>query len=120
MQKLMSPYNGGMKNPGRIIFSDTTMREGEQCPGVVFTLDEKKELMRRLSACGISQIQFYPGKTAQSKQDVKTLSSLDVNADVMVMALGFEDCWKENIDFSLECNTGINHCSFYSSRYVEP
>lgn len=120
MQKLMSPYNGGMNNPGRIIFSDTTMREGEQCPGVVFTLDEKKELMRRLSACGISQIQFYPGKTAQSKQDVKTLSSLDVNADVMVMALGFEDCWKENIDFSLECNTGINHCSFYSSRYVEP
>lgn len=120
MDKLMSPYNGVMESPGDLIFSDTTMREGEQCPGVIFTLEEKMELMRRLSDCGISQIQFYPGKTPKSKQVVKELSSLNIKADVMVMALGFEDCWKDNINFSLECNSGINHCSFYSSRYVEP
>jgi len=36
---------------------DTTLRDGEQAPGVVFTPMQRMELARRLAACGLSEIE---------------------------------------------------------------
>jgi len=71
MEIRMSPYNTPMNVPSDLIFCDVTMREGEQCPGVIFSLDEKKQLMRKLSDVGIDQIQFFPGKTEDQKELLK-------------------------------------------------
>ncbi len=120
METCMSPYNGHLNNPASLILCDTTMREGEQCPGVVFTLEEKKELVRRLDAVGIDQIQFYPGKTTLSKNIAREMAAMHVRAKIVINSLGFEDSWKENADYSLECGTGVFHTSFYATPYVNP
>ncbi|RLG55571.1 MAG: hypothetical protein DRN88_05535, partial [Candidatus Hydrothermarchaeota archaeon] len=37
--------------------NDTTLRDGEQTPGVVFTMEEKIEIARLLDEIGVQQIE---------------------------------------------------------------
>lgn len=37
---------------------DTTLREGEQCYGVYFTLEQKQEIIRRLAALGVEELEL--------------------------------------------------------------
>ena len=53
-----------------LVFCDMTLREGEQTAGVSFTLDERKELVRRLDEAGVQQVQLYNcwgGKTLRKE-----------------------------------------------------
>ena len=120
METRVCNYNGHLNDPAGLIFSDTTIREAEQCPGIIYSLEEKIEFMHRLDEIGIQQLQFYPGKTKQSQSDVKRLLQEKTKAPIMVMALGFEDCWLDNAKFALECGTQIAHMSFYTTPYVDP
>lgn len=119
MKTNMSPYNGTFDvKKENFIFCDVTMREGEQSPGVVFSLDEKKEMLYRLSDIGIDQIQFYPGRTKESQNVVKKLIHTPISANIQLTALGFEDCWKDNIKRSIDYGTQVLHSSFYTTPYI--
>ncbi|HKL20867.1 MAG TPA: hypothetical protein VJ904_03630, partial [Tichowtungia sp.] len=41
----------------RVTLVDTTLRDGEQAPGMVFTPLQRLELARRLAACGVPEIE---------------------------------------------------------------
>ena len=119
MQTNMSPYNKTLDiKKEELIFVDVTMREGEQSPGVVFSLDEKKEMLHRLSDIGIDQIQFYPGRTKESQGVVQELIKTPISAKIQLTALGFEPCWKDNLKFSIDNGTQVLHSSFYTTPNI--
>jgi methanogen homocitrate synthase len=43
--------------PKRVIIFDTSMRDGEQTPGVTYTNDEKIEIARKLDELGVPKIE---------------------------------------------------------------
>lgn len=113
----MSPYN--QQFPKRkMIFCDTTMREGEQSAGVCFSEQEKMKLAQMLDEAGMTQIQFYPGTTRESRNVVKRIAKLGLQSDVVINSVCFGEKWKDNINFSLDCGTDILHLSYHSTPAV--
>lgn len=54
----------------KINLVDTTLRDGEQAPGVVFSPLQRIELARRLAACGISEIESGTPAMGETEQIV--------------------------------------------------
>lgn len=56
--KKLSTLNMVMKtNPERIIIFDTTLRDGEQCPGATLNIDEKLTIAKQLARLGVDIIE---------------------------------------------------------------
>jgi homocitrate synthase NifV len=58
----------------RIQINDTTLRDGEQAPGVVFTLAEKCAIARELSAAGVDEIEA--GTPAMGDDEVEGIAAI--------------------------------------------
>ena len=58
----------------RVIIFDTTLRDGEQTPGVSFHRSEKVEIARALETMGVDVIEA--GFAAASRGDFKAVSAI--------------------------------------------
>jgi homocitrate synthase NifV len=64
-----------------IVIDDTTLRDGEQTAGVVFSLDEKIRIARTLDEIGVGEIECgIPAMGAAERTSVKALVDLGMNA----------------------------------------
>ena len=78
--------------PGRVIFHDATLRDGEQTPGVVFRKEEKVAIARKLAEVGVHRIEA--GMPAVSQEDfeaIKAISGLGLKSQIMVFCRAHED-----------------------------
>ncbi len=67
--------------PAAIVIDDTTLRDGEQTAGVVFSLAEKVEIARMLDDIGVGEIECgIPAMGKEEQASVRTLVNLGLNA----------------------------------------
>jgi len=86
--------------PEKVEFHDSTLRDGEQTPGVVFRKAEKVDIARKLADIGIDRIEA--GMPAVSKDDeeaIKEISKLNLSSKIMA----FSRARKEDIDKAVDC-----------------
>ena len=73
--------------PWNVEICDTTLRDGEQTPGVSFSCEEKSEIARMLDAVGIEVIEAgFPNVSANEKLCVKTIADLGLSARICCLA----------------------------------
>ncbi len=93
----VSPYNAlpQIRLPEKIVIYDSTLRDGEQMPGVRFTPEQKVEIATKLSEIGVPQIEAgYPAVSDQEMKAVKMVSELGLDSEILCLARTV----KEDID----------------------
>jgi len=86
-----------MKKP--LIF-DTTLRDGEQMPSVVFKSEEKIELAKKFDEFGVNFIDVMPVVSENEKYVAKRLVKEKLNAEISAITR-LKKC---DVDTALECN----------------
>jgi len=70
-------YNSIRKEPKKIRILDSTLREGEQHPGVSFTVKQRIQIAWELDYFGVDQIEISPIISNDHAEATKQLSSKD-------------------------------------------
>ena len=95
---LPSPYNFANYNAPSLdeyIVHDSTLREGEQTPGVIFSIEDKLRIAKKLDEVGVPQIEAgFPAASEKQRKCVEAL--VDLNLDAQLSA--FARAKKEDID----------------------
>ena len=88
MQYFISHYNKECEItfPEDFIIYDTTLRDGEQTPGVCFSFEEKLEIARKLDKFKINQIEAgFPIVSQKERETVKAIASEGLNAEILAL-----------------------------------
>ncbi len=101
--RFVSIYNKEVEYnlPEKINIYDTTLRDGEQTPGVCFSIDEKLDIARKLDELGIPQIEAgFPIVSENEKKAVKTIANEGLNAKTICLTR----TKREDIDAALDAD----------------
>lgn len=93
-----SPYNFVGERDASLdeyVINDSTLREGEQTPGVVFRVDDKLRIAERLDEIGVRRIEAgFPAASEKQRASIKAIVGLDLDAQIF----GFARATKGDID----------------------
>ncbi|HUJ84472.1 MAG TPA: 2-isopropylmalate synthase [Candidatus Acidoferrales bacterium] len=85
---------------------DTTLRDGEQTPGVSLTSEEKIEIARQLGKLGVDVIEAgFPSSSDGEKKVVKEIVKLGLNSEICALSRAT----KGDIDAALDCEVDLIH-----------
>jgi 2-isopropylmalate synthase len=86
----------------RIRIFDTTLRDGEQSPGVSLTFDDKVEIAKKLSLLGVDSIEAgFPASSDGEKKVVKEIVHQKLDTEICALSR----CNRNDIDAAIE--TGV-------------
>ncbi len=112
-----SPYNFAAFNRpsnSEYIIHESTLREGEQTPGVVFSIEDKKRIAEKLDEAGIQQIEAgFPVVSEKQRKGVKALVKMNLNAEIIC----FSRAKQMDIDAVAETGADGIVVSFSISQY---
>ena len=97
-------YNGGFFNR-KVNILDSTLREGEQSPGVSFTKRQRLQIGWMLDYFGVNSIEISPIVSQSHFESCKELVKAKLNATIVAHGRAL----KEDIDVALKCDA-----SFYA------
>jgi len=102
----VSPYNfapevrGGFELPPRVSIHDATLRDGEQTPGVVFSVADKIAIAEKLDEVGVDRIEAgMPAVSDQDFEAIKRISGLGLKSKIYTFARAIN----ADIDKAVEC-----------------
>ena len=86
--------------PEQVAFHDSTLRDGEQAAGVVFSPDQKLQLARMLDKAGIQFIEAgFPAVSHQEAESLKRIAHAGLNAKITCLSRAME----ADIDLAASC-----------------
>jgi 2-isopropylmalate synthase len=86
----------------RIRIFDTTLRDGEQSPGVSLTFDDKVEIAKKLSLLGVDSIEAgFPASSEGEEKVVKGIVHQKLDSEICALSR----CNRNDIDAAIE--TGV-------------
>ena len=90
----------------KIYFFDTTLRDGEQTPGVALTVDDKIHISQKLNNLGVDKIEVgFPASSKGEVESARKISSLGLESTIV----GLSRCVKNDIDAVLDSNLDYMH-----------
>ncbi len=102
----VSPYNfipevrNGLSLPPKVQIHDATLRDGEQTPGVVFTVDDKTAIAQKMDEIRVDRIEAgMPAVSPQDAEAIREISKLGLKSRIFTFARAM----KADIDMALEC-----------------
>lgn len=102
----VSPYNfqpevrDSLLLPPKVEIHDATLRDGEQTPGVVFSVDDKIRIATKLDEVGVDRIEAgMPAVSPQDAEAIREISKLGLKSRIFTFARAM----KQDIDMALEC-----------------
>ena len=98
----------------QIIIDDTTLRDGEQTAGVVFSLEEKLTIARMLDEVGVGEIECgIPAMGKTEQESIKAIHDLHLNARLIT----WNRALTSDIDASLNCGASAIEISLPVSDF---
>lgn len=102
----ISPYNflpevlEGLDLPQKVAIHDATLRDGEQTPGVVFTVADKIAIAEKMDEIGVDRIEA--GMPAVSEPDQKAIKEI-VKLGLKSKIYTFARALNSDIDMAVDC-----------------
>jgi D-citramalate synthase len=111
------PDTAPLSDATDVQFLDTTLRDGEQAPGVSLTPGEKAHIAEQLDAAGVSFIEAGSACTGPGeRKTISRVTSLGLDATVTSFTRGV----KGDIDLALDCDVdGVTIVVPASDRHIE-
>jgi len=95
-----------MKLPKKVNIFDTTLRDGEQAPGIAFTVDEKIQIAQKLDKLGVDTIEIgFPTVSEGERESARKIKSLGLDAKIC----GLARVMKKDIDAILDSDLSYVH-----------
>jgi D-citramalate synthase len=96
----------------KINIFDTTLRDGEQTPGVSLTTNEKLRIATKLDEIGVNVIEAGSAITSEGEREaIKAISKEGFNSEIA----SFARIIKEDVDLAIDCDVDSVHLVFSSS-----
>ena len=87
VSQMMAKLRDQMNLPERAYFFDTTLRDGEQTPGISFTMEEKISIARALDELGIDVIEAgFPITSEGDFSACRDIAKLGLQSEVIGLA----------------------------------
>jgi isopropylmalate/homocitrate/citramalate synthase len=93
-------YNESDKERANIQILDSTLREGEQHPGVSFTTKQRIQIAWMLDSFGVDQIEISPVVSSDHLVSTKTIIKQGLSADILAHVRAI----RSDIDVAISCD----------------
>ena len=93
-------YNDSERDKKNIRILDSTLREGEQHPGVSFSNKQRIQIAWMLDSFGVDQIEISPIVSLDHREATKIIIKQGLKADIVAHVRAI----KSDVDVAIDCN----------------